>query len=130
MQLPETFVLSVKAPGAQTHRRRLFGPENWVTRMVGKPETSRHPRLGVLLVQLPPGFAVDHQRLAYFLKVLPPRLRVAFEFRNPTWHHDQTFALLEEHGAAYCVMSGAHLPSVLRATGQFVYVRLHGPDHH
>ena len=27
-------------------------------------------------------------------------------------------------------MSGAGLPCVLRATGSFVYVRLHGPDHH
>ena len=26
-------------------------------------------------------------------------------------------------------MSGAHLPCVLRATADFVYVRLHGPDH-
>jgi uncharacterized protein YecE (DUF72 family) len=42
---------------------------------------------------------------------------------------DPTFALLEAHGAAYCVMSGARLPCVLRATGRFVYVRLHGPDH-
>jgi uncharacterized protein YecE (DUF72 family) len=25
-------------------------------------------------------------------------------------------------------MSGAHLPCILRATGSFVYVRLHGPD--
>jgi uncharacterized protein YecE (DUF72 family) len=38
------------------------------------------------------------------------------------------FALLEHHGAAYCVMRGAHLPCVLRGTVPFVYVRLHGPD--
>ena len=36
---------------------------------------------------------------------------------------------LERHGAAYVVMSGAHLPCVLRATAPTVYVRLHGPDH-
>ena len=29
---------------------------------------------------------------------------------------------------AYCVMSGANLACVLRATAPFVYVRLHGPD--
>jgi len=40
------------------------------------------------------------------------------------------FALLAEHRAAYCVMSGAGLPCVLRATAPFVYVRLHGPDNH
>ena len=38
------------------------------------------------------------------------------------------YALLERHGAAYCVMSGAGLLCVLRATAPFVYVRLHGPD--
>jgi len=27
-------------------------------------------------------------------------------------------------------MSGAHLPCLLRATADFVYVRLHGPDTH
>ncbi len=34
------------------------------------------------------------------------------------------------HGAAYCVMSGAHLPCILRATTDVAYVRMHGPDHH
>jgi uncharacterized protein YecE (DUF72 family) len=66
--------------------------------------------------------------LPYFLGLLPPWLRVACEFRHPSWHHDGTFALLGRYGAAYCVMGGAGLPCVLRATAPFVYVRLHGPD--
>ena len=37
---------------------------------------------------------------------------------------------LERMGVAYCVMSGAQLPCLLRATAPFVYVRLHGPDEH
>jgi uncharacterized protein YecE (DUF72 family) len=36
--------------------------------------------------------------------------------------------MLERHHTAYCVMSGARLPCVLRATAQIVYIRLHGPD--
>jgi uncharacterized protein YecE (DUF72 family) len=55
-------------------------------------------------------------------------MRVAVEFRHPSWHDEAVFALLERHGAAYCVMSGAQLPCVLRATAPFVYVRMHGPD--
>jgi uncharacterized protein YecE (DUF72 family) len=51
------------------------------------------------------------------------------EFRHPSWHHEDVFAVLERHGAAYCVMSGAHLPCVLRTTAPFAYVRMHGPDH-
>jgi uncharacterized protein YecE (DUF72 family) len=42
---------------------------------------------------------------------------------------EETFAILERHGAAYCVMSGARLPCILCATAGFVYVRFHGPDH-
>ena len=36
----------------------------------------------------------------------------------------------EGHQPAYCVLSGAGLPCILRATAPFVYARLHGPDHH
>ena len=50
--------------------------------------------------------------------------------RHASWHREEVFALLERHGAAYCVMSGAGLPCILRATAPFVYVRMHGPDHH
>ena len=50
------------------------------------------------------------------------------EFRHASWHVDPVFEILERHGAAYCVMSGARLPCILRATAPTVYVRLHGPD--
>jgi uncharacterized protein YecE (DUF72 family) len=53
---------------------------------------------------------------------------VALEFRNPSWHQEAVFELLERYSAAYCVMSGAQLPCILRATAPFVYLRLHGPD--
>lgn len=37
-------------------------------------------------------------------------------------------AFWRAHQAAYCVMSGAGLPCILRATATFVYLRRHGPD--
>ena len=85
---------------------------------------------GVLLVQLSPNFGYDHARLAYFLEQVAPWIDPAMEFRHPSWHREETFQLLERWGAAYCVMSGAGLPCILRATAPFVYVRLHGPDRH
>ncbi|HEY8588419.1 MAG TPA: DUF72 domain-containing protein, partial [Naasia sp.] len=63
-----------------------------------------------------------------FLKALPDWIDVTVEFRHPSWHTEDVFALLEEHRAAYCVMSGANLPCILRATSRIVYVRMHGPD--
>jgi uncharacterized protein YecE (DUF72 family) len=83
----------------------------------------------VLLVQLAPSHARDDARLAYFLRLVPGWLRLTVEFRHPSWHCEEVFALLEAHDVAYCVMSGAHLPCILRATTDFAYVRMHGPDH-
>jgi uncharacterized protein YecE (DUF72 family) len=128
-RLPADFVLSVKAPRALTHARQLFGPELWLAR-IARSLARLGRRRGVLLIQLPPAATVDHARLAYFLQCVPAELKVAVEFRNSTWHQENVFELLEQHGAAYCIMSGAHLPCVLRATARFVYVRLHGPDPH
>jgi uncharacterized protein YecE (DUF72 family) len=70
----------------------------------------------------------DDERLGWFLDRLPWWVQVAVEMRHPSWHDDAVFNLLEQHQAAYCVMSGAGLPCVLRATAPFVYVRLHGPS--
>jgi uncharacterized protein YecE (DUF72 family) len=128
-RLPEGFVLSVKAPGLMTHVRRLYAPERWLGR-IARGLAHLGVRRGVLLVQLPPTLEVDHARLAYFLSCVPRELAVAVELRHPSWHREDVFGLLERHGAAYCVMSGAGLPCILRATASFVYVRLHGPDPH
>jgi uncharacterized protein YecE (DUF72 family) len=128
-RLPEGFRLSVKAPGLLTHVRRLYAPERWIAR-IARGLARLGDRRAVLLVQLSPRMPVDEARLGYFLASLPPGLDVAVEMRHPSWHQERVFALLAAHGAAYCVMSGAGLPCVLRATARVVYVRLHGPDPH
>jgi uncharacterized protein YecE (DUF72 family) len=127
-RVPEIFRITVKAPRGLTHGARLYAPEVWLARISRSLRALDRVR-GVLLVQLPPDMAYDYARLAYFLGQLPEWLRVAFEFRHPSWHQEAVFELLEQHGAAYCVMSGAQLPCILRATAPFVYVRLHGPHH-
>jgi uncharacterized protein YecE (DUF72 family) len=81
-------------------------------------------------VQLAPDHARDDARLGYFLGLLPPWICASVEFRHPSWNDEHVFAMLEHRQAAYCVMSGAHLPCVLLATAPFVYLRLHGPDPH
>ena len=126
-RLPDGFELTVKAPRGLTHARRLYGPEQWIERMTaGLHELAG--RRGPLLVQLPPSMQRDDERLDYFLRRVPAWMRPVLEFRHPSWSDDSVFALLERHGAAYCVMSGAALPCILRATSDVVYIRLHGPD--
>ena len=126
-QLPAGFQLSVKAPRGLTHAKKLYAPEVWVDRIAACFH-ELGDRRGALLVQLAPQHARDDARLDYFLGRLPPWIRVSVELRHLSWQTDDVFALLEHHGAAYCVMSGANLACILRATGPFVYVRLHGPD--
>jgi uncharacterized protein YecE (DUF72 family) len=127
-RLPDGFQLSVKAPRGLTHAKRLYAPEAWAERIAAAWHVLGERR-GVLLVQLAPGHERDLDRLDYFLARLPGWLRVAVEFRHPSWHDEQVFELLGRHQAAYCVMSGSNLPCVLRATAPVVYVRMHGPDH-
>ncbi|MGO4690448.1 DUF72 domain-containing protein [Glaciibacter sp. 2TAF33] len=127
-RLPEGFLLSVKAPRGLTHGKRLYSPEVWIDRIASCWHELRDRR-AVLLVQLPPSMERDDARLGYFLDRLPEWIRVAVEFRHDSWHTEEVFALLERHGAAYCITSGARLPCILRATAPFVYIRMHGPDH-
>ena len=127
-RLPLGFQMSVKAPRGLTHGKRLHGPEAWVDRIVASWH-ELYDRRAVLLVQLPPAMVRDDARLGWFLGRLPWWVRVAVELRHPSWQDEAVFDLLERHGAAYCVLSGAGLPCVLRATADFVYVRLHGPSH-
>jgi uncharacterized protein YecE (DUF72 family) len=126
-RVPSDFLFTIKAPRGLTHSTRLYAPEKWIETM-SRGLLALGSSLGVLLVQLPPAFECDYDRLAYFLEHLPDWLRVAVEFRHPSWNNEEVFALLERTQTAYCVMSGANLPCLLRATAPFVYVRLHGPD--
>jgi uncharacterized protein YecE (DUF72 family) len=126
-RLPDGFQLSVKAARGLTHGKRLYAPEVWVDRVASCWHELAEKR-AVLLIQLAPDHVRDDARLAYLLQRLPGWMRVSIEFRHPSWHDEQVFSMLEHHQVAYCVMSGAGLPCVLRSTAPFVYVRLHGPD--
>lgn len=126
-RLPEGFLMTIKAPRPLTHYKRLSEPEVWVDR-ISHSLSLLESKFGIFLVQLSSNFAANHERLAGFLQRLPRWIRTAVEFRHPSWNTEETFALLERYGTAYCVTSGAHLPCILRATAPFVYVRMHGPD--
>jgi uncharacterized protein YecE (DUF72 family) len=126
-RLPAGFEMAVKAPRALTHARRLAAPERWAE-IIGRGMRLLADRAGPLLLQLPPAMERDDARLDGALGAMPPGIRVAVELRHSSWHVEEVFALLERRGAAYVVMSGAHLPCVLRATAPFVYVRWHGPS--
>ncbi|HEX5857132.1 MAG TPA: DUF72 domain-containing protein [Microbacterium sp.] len=127
-RLPPGFAMTVKAPRGLTHARKLYAPEEWLGRMSASLHELGDKR-AVVLAQLPPKMERDDDRLAYFLERVPEWMRICVEFRHPSWETDEVFELLARHRAAYCVMSGAGLSCILRATTDIAYVRLHGPSH-
>lgn len=103
-RLPDGFLVGVKAPGALTHAKRLYGPEAWLARICEGLHRLGSKR-GVLLVQLPASSAVDHPRLAYFLERVPRGLRISLEFRNPTWLQDSTYRGCSGRRTAFCCLT-------------------------
>lgn len=129
--LPDGFTMSVKASRWISHGRRLHDPDGAWARRLTAAMRALGKHAGIVLIQLPADFPRTPEtagRLRDFLASLPDDVRVATELRHPSWDDEETYRILEERRAAYVVMSGAHLPCVLRATADFVYLRWHGPS--
>jgi len=93
-RLPQRFLMTVKAPRGLTHSKHLYSPEKWLEPMSEGLQCLRDP-FGTLLVQLSPQFGCDSGPLAYFLEPMPLWIKLAVEFRHPSWHTEEVFSLLE-----------------------------------
>ena len=126
---PETFRFAVKAQrgGAM---RALLGDDQaesvgWLTR----PLDGFGSRLGSVLYRVPGEVARTderHDRLARLLDLWPKRFPLTMEFQHGTWHVDETFGLLRDHGAVLCATDLDEMdePPFVRVTGPFLYLRL------
>lgn len=125
-QAPRGFVYSVKMGQFGSHRMKLKDAKRWLPNHLDR--VCRLGRaLGPNLVQLPPRWKRNPERLDEFLAVAPSELRWAVELRDPSWVHDDVFAVLEAHGAALCIHD--MLPDhPWRLTTDWTFVRFHGPD--
>ncbi len=124
-QTPEDFVMAVKMSRYLTHIRRLREPAEPVQRFLERAD-ALGAKLGPVLLQLPPTLQADPGALRDVLEALCPAVRVAVEFRHPSWFTDGCLALLEEHGAALCLADRGSRPvTPLERTTGWGYVRLH-----
>ncbi|MGH2734831.1 MAG: DUF72 domain-containing protein, partial [Actinomycetota bacterium] len=122
---PDDFVMASKMSRFLTHLKRLREPEEPVARFLDRAE-GLGPKLGPVLLQLPPNLKADLDALDLTLRQFPARVRVAVEFRHETWVTDETRALLEKRGAALCLADRLSRPvSALWRTADWTYVRLH-----
>ncbi len=126
---PPDFRFSFKAPQRITHFERLRDSRATVAEFVASLKPARAAgKLGPLLFQLPPNFAADHLRLEAFLKAPVFRrsrlLKVAFEFRHPSWFTQTTYDILRDGNHALCVAEGDVLKTPDVSTADFRCYRL------
>ena len=124
--VPPGFIFAVKGSRYITHMKKLQDPEKTLTLLMERVPLLGD-RLGPILFQLPPHWGFDGERLRHFLEALPRGYRFALEFRDPSWINDAASRLLQKHGAALCMYDFAGRASPREVTGDFVYIRLHGP---
>jgi uncharacterized protein YecE (DUF72 family) len=124
-QAPAGFRYACKVGQYGTHRKKLTDPEVWLPNHLDRVDRLG-AHLGPNLVQLPPRWHRDVERLDAFLAAAPRRVRWAVEVRDRSWLHDDTYEVLRRHGAALCIhdLLDGH---PWERTTDWTYLRFHGP---
>jgi len=122
---PPSFVYAVKLGAFGTHRMKLRDAASWLPNHLDRVRRLG-PSMGPTLVQLPPRWRRNVERLDDLLTIAPSDVRWAVEVRDPSWLHDDVYEVLRHHDAALCVHD--LLPGIpWEPTATWAYVRFHGP---
>jgi uncharacterized protein YecE (DUF72 family) len=127
--VPASFRFAVKTPKALTHEARLVGCEAGVDAFVD--EVARlGPKLGPILLQLPPSFGFDPAIVESFCRRLSRdhRFPIACEPRHASWFTGEVDAWLGERRIARVAADPARHPEAGAPGGWrgLSYYRLHG----
>ena len=104
-QAPPGFEYAVKLGAFGSHRMQLRDAASWLPNHLDRVERLG-AAIGPTLVQLPPKWKKDAERLDEFLSVAPTHLRWAVELREPSWADEHPWEL----------------------TADWTYIRFHGPQ--
>jgi uncharacterized protein YecE (DUF72 family) len=134
---PDGFTMVVKASRYLTHVRRLRDPAEPVARLLGAA-VHLGPRLGPVLLQLPPNMSADPDALdavlTEFARFKPARdaprlagsIQVAVEFRHESWWTEEVKDILARHDAALSWADRKEQPvAPLWRTASWGYLRMH-----
>jgi uncharacterized protein YecE (DUF72 family) len=126
-QVPGNFTFSVKASRYITHMKKLKDTSEALSRFMNGIKPLKRNQ-GPILFQLPPHWKCNIERLESFLEILPFEGQYVFEFRDSSWWNNETYKLLKQNKAAFCIFDLAGVLSPIISTTNFVYIRLHGPN--
>jgi uncharacterized protein YecE (DUF72 family) len=122
---PPGFLYAWKVSRFITHNKKLKECGDSIDLVFGRM-APLGDHLGPALIQLPPQLHRNDDRLAGFLKRLPPGRRTV-EFRHPSWYEPAVLRILGDFDASLCLSDHHHAPAPWEVTAAFVYIRGHGP---
>lgn len=127
--VPDDFLFAVKCPKTITHEQRLGDVKEPLARFLDEVR-GLGPKLGPLLVQLPPSHAFDARVVGRFLDTLCASHQgpVVVEPRHASWLADVADVLLRDFGVARVAADPAMAPGFEQPGGsrRFRYFRWHG----
>jgi uncharacterized protein YecE (DUF72 family) len=127
--VPPEFRFAVKVPKEVTHTRRLVDAAEPLARFLEEVRLLG-PKLGPLLIQLPPSLVFQPDPVTHFLQHLRSSFAgdLACEPRHASWFTDAVDGLLAEHRVARVAADPAPVPRAAEPGGwqALTYFRLHG----
>ncbi len=121
---PANFLFAVKFSRYGSHLMRLKNPRDTIGRFDANAKHLKQ-HLGPVLVQLPPNWNLNVERLAQFLASVPKRQRWTIEFRDPRWLCEEVYRLLRRHHVALCIHDKI-IDHPREITTDWTYLRFHG----
>jgi uncharacterized protein YecE (DUF72 family) len=154
---PKTFVFSVKGGRFITHMKKLKDVEIPLANFLASGVLALNEKLGPMLWQFPPGFALNLERFEAFFEMLPRdtqsaaklakkhngklkgrawtktdtnrRMRHCVEVRHQTFKDERFIKLCQEQNIAIVFADTAgKWPYMEDVTADFIYIRLHGDE--
>ena len=135
-RVPEGFLFSAKLPRFLTQMKKLALDDN--ARSYGHDfvvnSAALKQNLGAVLVQLPPNFSCNYERLEEFLSWLTKQYSrrkykpdIFIEFRHASWFTAGIYALLEKYNTGFVISDSSVWPHERIFTTDSSYIRFHGP---
>jgi uncharacterized protein YecE (DUF72 family) len=126
--VPPSFQFALKAPGRVGADLAAGKPNSRAMRAFLELAVKLGDSLGPVLIQVPGSRHADRHALGAFLASLPDGLRVAFEFKHPSWRDDSTLRVLSAFDAALVLTDDGEGAPRIDLTSDFTYVRIRRDD--
>lgn len=121
------FRFGLKVPQIITHERKLSDlGETWEI-FLERAQRIGEASLAPILFQLPPSLPKDISKLDAIADVTPCGMKIAFEFRNPSWYCSEVYDALRRRKWALCENISPDDSTIRKSevTAPFCYSRFH-----